>query len=69
MDGVSLADDLLRGANEIAAFIYGDAKHRRRVYHAVEKDGLPVFRMNGEMLHARKSTILKWIEAKERPSK
>ena len=60
-----LAEDLLRGAADIAAFIYGDEKHRAKVYHAVEKDGLPVFRMNGGMLHARKSTILKWIADKE----
>jgi hypothetical protein len=60
-----LADDLLRGAADIARFIYGDESHRSKVYHAVEKDGLPIFRMNGGTIHARKSTIMKWIEEKE----
>lgn len=63
-----LAEDLLRGAGAIAAFIYGDEKHRPKVYHAIQADGLPVFRMNGEMVHARKSTILKWIADKENAS-
>lgn len=62
----NLSSDLLRGAREIAKFVYGDECHRQKVYHAIEKDGLPVFRMNGEMIHARKSTIMKWIEEKER---
>jgi hypothetical protein len=28
----SIAGDILHGAEEIAAFLYGDAKQRRRVY-------------------------------------
>ena len=65
MEKDALATDLLRGGAEIAKFLYGDEKHRPKVYHAIEKDGLPVFRMNGGMIHARKSTIMKWIEEKE----
>jgi hypothetical protein len=61
----TLADDLLRGAAEIAKFIYGDERHRSKVYHAIERDGLPVFRMNGGVIHARKSRILAWISSKE----
>lgn len=67
-----LADDLLHGADEIARFIYGDTgdektaeSNRRRVYHANDKHGLPTFKLGGTMT-ARKSTILKWIEAQER---
>jgi hypothetical protein len=62
---MDLSADLLRGAEEIAEFIYGDRKHRSKVYHAISKDGLPTFRMNGGVIHARKSTILTWIEAQE----
>ena len=67
-----LADDLLHGADEIARFIYGDtedektpASKGRRVYHANDKHGLPTFKLGGTMT-ARRSTILKWIEAQER---
>ncbi len=69
--GSSLADDLLHGADEIARFVYGDARdeklaesNRRRVYHAADKHGLPTFKLGGTMT-ARKSTILKWVEAQE----
>lgn len=66
-EALSLADDVLRSAEEIARFIYGTSAeaNRRRVYHAAEKHGLPTFRLGGVMC-ARKSTILKWIEAQER---
>lgn len=67
----ALADDLLHGADEIAQFIYGETEdekaaesNRRRVYHANDKHGLPTFKLGGTMT-ARKSTILKWIEAQE----
>jgi len=67
----TLADDLLHGADEIARFVYGDARdeklaesNRRRVYHAADKHGLPTFKLGGTMA-ARRSTILKWIEAQE----
>ena len=66
-EGLSLADDLLHGADEIACFIYGssDEPNRRRVYYAAEKHGLPTFKLGG-VVSARKSTILKWIESQER---
>ena len=46
-ESVTLADDLLRGADEIAEFIFGNAKHRRKVYYLTNgaKVRLPVFRM------------------------
>jgi len=66
-----LADDLLHGADDIARFIYGATSderqaesNRRRVYHAADKHGLPTFKIGGTIT-ARKSTILKWIEAQE----
>ena len=60
----SLADDLLHGADQIAEFLYGDEKERRKVYHLVEKSCLPHFRL-GATLCARKSTLLQWIAAQE----
>lgn len=47
--------DLLRGANEIAAFLFGSAKHRRRVYHLVETSKLPVFRLGSRFAPAAPS--------------
>lgn len=65
MPTTTLHDDLLRGADAISQFIYGTAEERRKVYHAADRHGLPVFRIGG-ILHGRKSTILSWIEAQER---
>lgn len=66
-----LADDLLHGADEIARFVYGSPddertaeSNRRKIYHAADKHGLPAFKLGGTMT-ARRSTILKWIEAQE----
>ncbi len=57
--------DLLRGADEIAAFLFGSAKHRRRVYHLVETSKLPVFRL-GSKVCARRSVLLEWIVDQEK---
>ncbi|MGK7058060.1 DNA-binding protein [Bradyrhizobium sp. 1050_B9_N1_2] len=62
-----LADDMLRGAEAIAEFLFGDAKQRRKVYHVVETGKLPTFRL-GAILCARKSKLLAWIEQQERQS-
>jgi hypothetical protein len=59
-----LADDLLRGADEIAAFIFGDRESRRKVYYLAECCRLPVFRL-GSMLCARQSVLLNWISGQE----
>jgi hypothetical protein len=58
------ADDLLRGADAIAEFLYGDKKFRRKVYHLASTTKLPVFKL-GSMICARKSVLLKWIAAQE----
>ena len=60
-----LANDLLRGAAEIAEFIYGERELRRKVYYLVEYARAPVFRL-GATLCARKSVLLKWISDQER---
>jgi hypothetical protein len=62
-----LSEDLLKGADEIAEFFYGDRKQRRKIYHLAETSRLPVFRL-GTVLCARKSQLMAWIEAQERAS-
>jgi hypothetical protein len=59
-------DDVLRGALEIAAFLYkGDPmKNRRKVFHLVETSRIPFFR-EGSKVCARKSTLLNWIAEQE----
>lgn len=58
------AEDLLRGAEEIALFLYGDANQRRRVYHLISSSNFPKFKL-GAMLCARKSVVLKWVADQE----
>jgi hypothetical protein len=62
-----LGDDILRGADGIAAFLYGNAKHRRKVYNLVETNRLPHFRL-GAVICARKSVLHSWIMAQEERS-
>jgi hypothetical protein len=66
-DNIPLAEDMLNGAGEIAAFIYGSSRLRRRVYHLAEKRVLPVFRL-GSTLCARRSVLTAWIVAQEQQS-
>jgi hypothetical protein len=58
------AQDLLRGAEEIAEFLFGDRKLRRKVYHLAATSNLPVFKL-GSMICARRSVLLKWIAEQE----
>jgi hypothetical protein len=58
------AKDMLRGADEIAEFLYGDGNMRRKIYHLVATSNLPVFKL-GSMICARKSVLLKWVEDQE----
>lgn len=62
----ALADDLLRGADAIAIFVFGEAKARRKVYYYAgeAKVRMPTFRM-GNVICARKSRLLDWIEQQE----
>ncbi len=64
------AKDLLRGAEEIAEFLYGsrDIRMRRKVYHLVATSNLPVFKL-GAMICARKSSLLTWIKEQEQRHK
>src|SRR5690606_18122216 len=62
----TLAEDLLRGADAIALFVFGDAKERRKVYYYASeaKVRMPTFRM-GNVICARKSKLIGWIEQQE----
>lgn len=59
-----LADDLLRGAEDIAEFLFGCRSQRRKVYHLAETSRLPVFRL-GSVLCARRSVLMTWIANQE----
>jgi hypothetical protein len=63
-DDPEFAKDMLRGAEEIAQFLYGDRKLRRAIYHHVATFRLPVFRI-GSMICARKSVLLRWVKEQE----
>jgi hypothetical protein len=60
----SLSGDILHGADTIAEFLFGDRKHRRKVYNLVETGQIPVFRL-GANICARKSVLLDWIARQE----
>ena len=62
----TLADDLLHGAEAIAIFVFGSVSHRRKVYYYASdaKVRMPVFRI-GNVICARKSKLIAWIEAQE----
>ena len=64
--GLPLAEDLMTGADAIAAFMFGSTAeaNRRRVYHAADTLGLPTFKLGGTIC-ARRSTIMAWIERQE----
>ena len=60
----SFSGDILHGADDIAVFLYGSAKHRRKIYNLIAANRLPHFRL-GNGLCARKSVLLAWINAQE----
>lgn len=64
-----ITSDILYGADEIAVFLFGDKKYRRRVYSRIASNELPIFRI-GANICARRSTLLEWIARREgAPSK
>jgi len=63
----ALADDVLKGADAIAEFLFGrddPTRNRRRVYYLAQRCKLPIFRF-GAVLHARKSTLMEFIAGQE----
>ena len=65
-----IADDILRGARQIAMFMFekDDEKHCKKVFYWVSRKRLPVFRMAGGGIWARKSVIIAWIAEQEQKS-
>ncbi len=61
---VEFWQDLLRGADEIALFLFGDRKQRRKVYHLTAKSKSPNFKL-GAMVCARKTVLLQWVKEQE----
>lgn len=55
---------ILRGAREIARFVYGDSAKRGAVYAAASRGRLPVFR-NGAQLCMRKDRFIEWSQEQE----
>jgi hypothetical protein len=53
------AEDLLRGADAIAIFLFKQRHMRSKVYHLVATSNLPVFKL-GSMIRARKSVLIGW---------
>jgi hypothetical protein len=64
-DETDFASDLLRGAEEIADFLFGDRSERRKVYYLAATSRLPTFKL-GSMISARRSSLMKWVEEQER---
>ncbi len=60
-DEVNLKDDMLVGAEAMSDFI---GISRRQVYAWVLSGNLPTFRV-GNLICARRSTLLKWISTQE----
>lgn len=60
----SIAGDILYGAEAIAEFLYGERRHRRRVYNLIDGARLPHFRL-GMGICARRSVLMDWIAGQE----
>src|SRR3954453_8080718 len=52
--------DLISGAGEIAAFLYGDRNRVRSIYRLAETTSIPVFKV-GAQLSARRSRLTEWL--------
>ena len=63
-DETDFAKDMLRGAETISAWLYGNSGQRRKVYHLVATSNIPIFKL-GSMICARKSVLLRWVETQE----
>lgn len=60
-DNDNLADDILKGADEIAAFLGED---KRAVFYQIAKGKLPHYRI-GQNIRGRKSTLRAWMAEQE----
>jgi hypothetical protein len=65
-----LGNDLIVGAEEIAAWLNSSGKGkwtRRRVYHLAEKGEIPLHKVKGLGICARKSALLAYFERLDEP--
>jgi hypothetical protein len=66
---VTLADDLLEGAEEIALFMFGTVGAMRSVYRlsteVASEHRPPFFKLGNNTLCARKSALLRWVAERE----
>jgi hypothetical protein len=53
-----LADDILRGADEIAEFIFGPRGSRRKVYYLAECTKLPIFRLGSRWIEGQEERVI-----------
>jgi hypothetical protein len=60
----TLPSDLLRGANQIALFLCGDARLRTRGCGLCNAGQIPYFKL-GAIICARKTTLLSWLVDQE----
>jgi hypothetical protein len=60
-------EEPLRGAEAIAEFIFGDRRHKRKVYYLAECSKVPIYRL-GATLCLRPSVFRHWIENQETQS-
>lgn len=58
------SDDILRGAEAVSQFLFGDPKQRRKVYHLAANSNLPTFKL-GSMICARRTVLKKWVADQE----
>lgn len=63
MPTTNISDDLCYGADQIAEYMFGDRRLRRRIYHLVETGRLPVMRL--PRISARKSTLARFMSEQE----
>jgi hypothetical protein len=57
-------EQIIRGADAIAEYIFGDRGSRRKIYYLAECSKLPIFRL-GSTLCLRPSAYKNWIESQE----
>jgi hypothetical protein len=62
-----VSPDIMQGAREIAVFLFGTPKARRRVYDLHAEGVLPTFNL-GKTICARRTSLIAWIENQERRS-
>jgi hypothetical protein len=65
----SISDDLLTGAEKIAEFVFADTSPQtvRKTRHLIRTKVIPAFKLGG-VVAARKTTVLRAIEALDKKS-